>query len=100
MYCNILYIIYYFVIIIIFKKVGTIPIEASCLCPTAMYYGGDIDQDEIYECALENIKYMTKLTGKRPPIDIFVWNCKKIPLGESSVDRIVTGNLFFAFYNR
>ncbi|OUM58325.1 hypothetical protein PIROE2DRAFT_64487 [Piromyces sp. E2] len=70
--------------------VGTIPIEASCLCPTAMYYGGDIDQDEINDCALANIKYMTKLTGKRPPIDIFIWNCKKIPFGDNSVDRIVT----------
>jgi tRNA G10 N-methylase Trm11 len=70
--------------------VGTIPIEASCICPTAMYYGGDIDQDEINDCALENIKYMTKLTGKRPPIDIFIWNCKKIPFGDNSIDRIVT----------
>ncbi|ORX84426.1 UPF0020-domain-containing protein [Anaeromyces robustus] len=70
--------------------VGTIPIEASCLCPSAMYYGGDIDQDEINNCALANIKYMTKLTGKRPPIDIFIWNCKKIPFGENSVDRIIT----------
>jgi len=57
-----------------------------------MYYGGDIDQDEINDCALENIKYMTKLTGKRPPIDIFIWNCKKIPFGDNSIDRIVTGN--------